>query len=297
MLDPKRPILDIANTARALADRAEDVSLALLGEPSFLSRNERRWGRRGSLSLRCSGPRRGFWYDHERGEGGDLLALIAREHGVKLGDALAIAYDILGGAVAPSVVRPLPRVEQERDSAAARTAIALRLWREAVPIPGTLAERYLVVHRQLAVDSLPLRHVLRWHGRICALVGLMTDALSGEPTGIHRTILDSDGAKRERKMLGRQGVLRLSPDDSMASGLGVTEGIEDGLAILLSGWSPVWAATSAGAIARLQVIAGIESITVFADADEAGLRAAEHCCARWRTAGCEACIASPRGAS
>jgi hypothetical protein len=30
-----------------------------------------------------------------------------------------------------------------------------------------------------------------------------------------------------------------------------------------SGWSPVWAATSAGAIARLAVLPGIESITVF----------------------------------
>ena len=75
--------------------------------------------------------------------------------------------------------------------------------------------------------------------------------------------------------------------------LGITEGIEDGLAVLLSGWSPVWAATSAGAISRLPVLAGIDVLTIFADADDAGLAAAETCCARWQSAGIEARIATP----
>jgi len=76
-------------------------------------------------------------------------------------------------------------------------------------------------------------------------------------------------------------------------GLGVAEGLEDALAVLLAGWSPIWAATSAGAVARLPVLVGIESITVFADADEAGVAAAKACCERWRVAGREALIAAP----
>ena len=95
-------------------------------------------------------------------------------------------------------------------------------------------------------------------------------------------------------MLGRQGVVRLSPDEAISFGLGITEGIEDGLAVLLSGWSPVWAATSAGAIARLPVLCGVETLTIFADADDPGLQAAQACGARWCDASREVSIASPR---
>jgi hypothetical protein len=37
----------ISEIARALANRAEDISVALLGEPTSRSRKEYRWGRRG----------------------------------------------------------------------------------------------------------------------------------------------------------------------------------------------------------------------------------------------------------
>ena len=62
-------------------------------------------------------------------------------------------------------------------------------------------------------------------------MALMTDAVTGEPCGIHRTFLNPDGTKRERKMLGQQGVVRVSPDEDVTLGLGLTEGIEDALSI------------------------------------------------------------------
>jgi len=68
----------IAEIARALASRAEEVSVALLGEPTSKSRKEYRWGKRGSLWLNQSGPDRGRWYDHERGLGETLVDPIAR---------------------------------------------------------------------------------------------------------------------------------------------------------------------------------------------------------------------------
>src|SRR5262249_41413079 len=74
---------------------------------------------------------------------------------------------------------------------------------------------------------------------------------------------------------------------------GITEGVEDAIAILLSGWSPVWAATSAGGVAKFPILFGIEALTVFADADAAGLRAAQICRDRWLAAGHEAVIAAP----
>ena len=171
--------------------------------------------------------------------------------------------------------------------------MARHLWQQSVPLKGTLGERYFVEHRQLPVGTLSVDHALRWHSRIGAVIALMTDPKSGKSIGVHRTFLDSVGVKRERKMLGRQGVVRLSPEDAVGTGLGIAEGIEDALAVLLSGWSPIWAATSAGAIARLPVLAGIETLTVFADADEPGLVAARACCDRWRRSGREAIITPP----
>ena len=252
------PRLDASSLARALADRTEEVAAALLGEPSAVLRREHRWGRRGSLSLCRLGPKRGYFYDHERGEGGDLLTLIARERSVTLGEAIRIAkHEFLGGIAITRARKGRQHSLGERKDESGRTAIALRTWSEAVPIAGTLAERYFVEHRKLDLRHLSeIRHALRWHGGIRAVVGLMTDPVSGEPTGVHRTFVDAGGAKIERKMLGRQGVIRLSLDDSVTTSIGIAEGLEDALAILLSGWSPVWAATSAGAIARFPILAG-----------------------------------------
>jgi hypothetical protein len=65
-------------------------------------------------------------------------------------------------------------------------------------------------------------------------------------------------------------------------GLGVCEGLETGLAIMQRlDWRPVWTATCAGAIATFPVLPGIESLTIFADCDSAGMRAAETCARRW----------------
>ena len=190
----------------------------------------------------------------------------------------------------PKFRRPLPR----RDDRSERTAFALRLWRESAPLAGTMGMDYFTLHRQLAIGELgDLSHVLRWHEERRCVVALMTNSKSAEPCGVHRTFLNADGTKRERKMFGRGGVVRLSPNDVVTVGLGLTEGIEDGLAVLLSGWRPAWAATSAGAVARFPVLSGIEALTVFADADTPGMKAAIACVARWRENGRSAVITSP----
>jgi putative DNA primase/helicase len=136
---------------------------------------------------------------------------------------------------------------------------------------------------------------VRWHDGIRAIVALMTDARTGEPIGCHRTFLNPDGTKLERKMLGRQGVIRLSPGD-VTQGLGICEGIEDGLALLISDRAPVvWAATCAGLISRFPVLGSVEHLTIFADADEPGMRAARACAARWSAAGKRGEIRRPTG--
>jgi hypothetical protein len=211
-----------------------------------------------------------------------------------VGEAIGIAErDCRGGISAPPAPRR-PEAPRSTDDSEARTRAGLRIWHQATPIAGTLAEGYFREHRRLDITGLgDLGHCLRWHVGIRAIVALMTDPVSNATVGIHRTFLDVDGAKLERKMLGRQGVVRLSSNCEVTMGLGITEGIEDGIAVLLSGWAPVWAATSAGGLIKFPILFGIEAVTIFADADAAGMRAAQICRDRWLAAGHEAVIAAP----
>ena len=146
----------------------------------------------------------------------------------------------------------------------------------------------------------PLRfHPAAWRNaafgpRGPAMLALMTDPATAEPAGLHVTYLRADGTgkaagERPKVMLGHAGVVRLEPDEGVTLGLGIAEGIETALSVAeVFGWRPVWAASSAGAIARFPVLAGIEVLTIFADGDQAGLEAARNCCARWSAAGREA---------
>ena len=127
-----------------------------------------------------------------------------------------------------------------------------------------------------------------------ALVGLVTHAQSGEPMTLHRTWVQADGTKADcnppRLLLGghakKHGVIRLWPDEASTYGLGVAEGIESALS-LAHAFIPVWSVIDAGNLAGLPVLAGVESIFIAADHDEAGLRAAHECAARWHLAGRE----------
>jgi hypothetical protein len=195
----------------------------------------------------------------------------------------------VAGTIAPA------KIDTADDDANERFERARQLWRETVPLSGTLGWRYFTEHRKLDIGQLnDLSHVLRWHQGVSAVIAKMTDAVTNKATGIHRTFLNPDGTKRERKMLGKQGVIRLSPDDEVTLGLGITEGIEDGLRVLLSPWAPVWVATSAGGIEKFPVLPGIECLTVHADIGDVGTRAALICRDHWINAGQEAVISFPQ---
>ncbi|WP_423414875.1 toprim domain-containing protein [Hyphomicrobium sp. B1] len=278
-----------------LSERIEEVTRWFLGEPSSRRRHELRFGKHGSKAVVTDGPRRGLYFDHETGEGGDLLDLIQRHGNVDFAGAVEIAQQLVGGVDPFPQRKPDTQRKPADEDQATRTAFALRLWDEAVQINGTPAERYLAEHRGLSVNRIDINHIIKFHRATTAMVCLMTDPATGEPCGVHRTFLDVDAKKTERKMLGRQGVIRLSDDAEITTGLGICEGVEDGLAILLAGWAPVWAATSAGAIARFPVLVGIECLTVFADADAPGQAAASQCIERWNSAGREAFVGATRG--
>jgi hypothetical protein len=85
----------------------------------------------------------------------------------------------------------------------------------------------------------------------------------------------------------------LSPYEDVTMGLSICEGVESGVALLMHDLGPDWCCGGAGNLAAFPVLAAIESLTVAADADGPGQRAASAVAALWRQAGLEAIIIAP----
>jgi hypothetical protein len=245
------------------------------------------------------------------GAKGDAVEWLRRRYGMGFRDALAsLAGD--AGLPAPRPAAAPRRPAASDDTTRPTSDLARALWRETVDPVGTITEAYL--QRRVpgfSVDG--LGQVIRFHPacprgageRLPAMVSLMVDPMTGEPRGIHRTFLRPDASDRLREkrgegkgkmMLGRAGVIALSPWQDVTRGLGICEGIETGLSLMHRfGWSPIWAAGSAPSIATFPVLPGLDCINIFADQDPngTGLAAAEACALRWRDHGAEARILAP----
>lgn len=133
------------------------------------------------------------------------------------------------------------------------------------------------------------------------MLGLLRDVHSNEARAIHRTALRADGQGKgdlsaSKMMLGPAAgcVVKLIDDADVTLGLGIAEGIENALTAICCGWRPVWACASAGALEHFPVLSGVEALTIFADADERGLQAAEICGVRWIENGGEVTIVEPK---
>ena len=288
------------------ARHMQHVARRLLGEPNkaLSSKRELRWGRHGSLAVRIED---GTWYDHQAGEGGGVLNLIARETGNQAGEAVAwlrseLKIDL--DEAPPAAPRARPRPEPLRWSPRAES-----LWRACRPLAGTVGAAYLN-HRGCA---LPSSDEVRFHAGLDhwptrtvwpALVSRVTDFATCEALSLHMTFIAADGSGKapieKPKLLlpGHQkagGVIRLVDDVGITLGLGLGEGLETTLAVTAAGWSPVWASIDAGNLAGLPVLAGIETLTIFTDHDEAGTKAAQTLAARWRSARHEVRVCTPPG--
>jgi hypothetical protein len=212
--------------------------------------------------------------------------------------------DLLG--IASNGFTPKPRYPPKLTKPAddhQRIAEALAIWRDTQRIDGTLAEAYLA-KRYCLIDemSADIRfHSAIWHkasGRPqAAMVALMRDARTNVPCGIHRTFLTPDATKLDRMMLGRAkgACVKLTDDAEVTNGLGIAEGIETTLSVMRGGFRPMWACLSAGNIKAFPVLTGIECLTIFADADHAGIDAAKSCARTWFGAGCEVNAMHPAG--
>jgi putative DNA primase/helicase len=182
------------------------------------------------------------------------------------------------------------------------SALAEEIWRRTQGLAGTLGETYLWYRgcktppRDSHLRFLPSDD--RFPPSLCAAV---SDVQSGEPISLHFTRLAPDGrgkagTDRDKLLLGghrkRGGCIRLWPDECVTQGLALAEGIESALAASHV-FTPTWAAIDAGNLAGFPVIVGVESLTIFADNDEAGLLAARRCAVRWKVAGRLARILAP----
>lgn len=177
------------------------------------------------------------------------------------------------------------------------------LWDTSLPARGTPVETYLRSREIVGVIPPSLRwlpdhpHKLsktRWPVMLGAVVS--TD---GELRALHRTYLNTNGSAKAavepvKMSLGRTFGLSCHLGE-ISDELAVAEGIETGLSFQLSTGIPTWAALSTGGMRslRLPPLPHATFITIAADADEPGMKAAEDAAARWREDGRHVRIVSP----
>lgn len=220
-----------------------------------------------------AGDRR--WHCFGCGEGGDVLDLVRKLHGVGLRDAAAM----LTGRTLPTISPPRPLPAAGNDD---RNTIneAIGIWRGAGPISGTPAEAYLrnrgITIRLpdcLRFSRLPLG---KW-SPMPALVALVAGA-DDLPCGVQRIYLTDDGRKADLRggkvkfSLGRirGGAIRLTP--GAVSGMILSGSVEDGLSLLEIEGRAVWAAPGEEMVAGMELPEPVRSVVIGADADNAGRR-------------------------
>jgi phage/plasmid primase-like uncharacterized protein len=198
-------------------------------------------------------------------------------------DILAAAGLRSGDYTPPDAATLAQREREARAEAEKRARQAKRIWQEAQPIAGTLAETYL--RARGITDPLPatLRfHLGCWHGPTARRLPAMVAAVQGASLpAVHRTYLRGDGSGKAdveppKAMLGAVagGAVRLSGG---AGRLVVAEGIETALSLscgLLRTPATVWAALSTSGIRSLRLPEHPGRLTIAPDGDVAGREAA-----------------------
>ena len=292
---------DMSSIATSLTARAAEVAITLLGKPNhqLSSKQELRFGRRGSLAVATDGAKAGCWYDHENGTGGDLIDLIKQVRGVTFREAIAFAERIIG-SVPDLETSPAPiiRVRRAYVDLNGHRRRASELWQEAVPIVDTAAMRYLATRGIVALPVGVDGAVLRFHPacpfgdvRLPCMLAIMHDIRNNEPRAIYRTALTPTAEKIGRMALGPKtsAAVKLSLDEDVTQGLAIGEGVETVLSGMELGFCPAWAVGDAAAVENFPVISGIDVLSILVDNDASGRgqSAALECSARWTQAGRE----------
>lgn len=197
-------------------------------------------------------------------------------------DVLVAAGARSGDYRPPDAATLAQRERKAKAEAEKRAAQAKRLWQEAQPIAGTVAEAYLRGRGITCELPRTLRfHAQAWHGPTARRYPAMVAAVQGAVLpAVHRTYLRPNGAGKAdidpaKAMLGATagGAVRLSDGPSR---LVVAEGIESGLSLLcglLDGPATVWAALSTSGLRGLRLPAQAGRLTIATDGDGPGREA------------------------
>jgi len=184
------------------------------------------------------------------------------------------------------------RERQQRQQWAEKAQRISKVWAQCMPlVPGDPVTLYL--KRRGFAGLWPLPEVLRFHraltywdgtdklGTFPAMVAPMV-APGGRIVALHRTYLTRDGRKAAvpdvKKLTGAAGPLAGAciPLNKPVSGrIGISEGIENGLAGWCASGVPTVAAYCAGNLAGWRWPSNLQSLVIFADNDRPGREAAD----------------------
>jgi putative DNA primase/helicase len=289
----RHPSNNLEQIKHELSDRAEDLFLYLYGKPTTRRGDQLRWGRKESLALYLRGRNGPRWHDYEAAQGGDMLAFIQHALCLDFAGALDWARDFLGYGDdddrprparhrPPSRKQPVIDYDKELADKASRVADLVATLK---PIAGTLAEHYLIQHRDIDALSWPnaalgfvdAETVKRctgwWWWRWAALVVKATNA-AGVVTGLQLIAIEADGQAAKRwnsdgKLKQTYGILRetavrLSGDERA---LLLCEGPETALSCWWSAGIETWATLGSIARAPLDDVPINRPIVVCADDD------------------------------
>lgn len=181
---------------------------------------------------------------------------------------------------------------------------AWKIWEKSAPLAGTVAETYLG-RRGIAIERLPDLQSLRfarlpYQGSLETHPTLVAAAHDwrGNFVGIQRTYLTPDGAKLNvdapKMTLGSfgGGAIQLGSGSEVII---VSEGIEDGLSVLLCvPHAAVWVSAGGNRMKSIELPPTCRRVVIAADNDDAGLAAAQDAAAAFDQPGREVRIMRPR---
>ncbi len=217
------------------------------------------------------------------------------------------AVDELAGeaAPAPAIERAVADTGLRQEDNSRRIAHAHGIWLKRQPIAGTVAERYLAQTR--AIPG-PYPDILGYtRSAYCSVLGEETEALiaplqdrHGHVTAVQQIFLsrETDDAWRDEKNKRVKRTLGAMLDASVRLGLpdttlGLAGSVEDALAASSLYSLPVWATCGEQRMGRVWVPEEIEHVVIFADADDAGAKAAMDAKAAQQRAGRRVTIMMP----
>ncbi len=183
-----------------------------------------------------------------------------------------------------------------------RTDLALRIWRERRPAEGSPVETYLRIRGLVRPipQSIGFHPALRHLDTGLDLPAMVAAVQSGDGTvvAVHRTYLRADGSGKAnvtnaKMMLGpcAGGAVRFA---IAGPRLAIGEGIETCLSVRQECPDmPIWAALSAPGLTKVVIPESVRELTILADRDDTGERAAQDLARRADVATLRVRIARP----